>query len=172
MANFGPFLNEFTANPSTLMAVAGAVVLVLALFSWLYNGLMNRRKGENVYTAIYVVGGVTVTLFGAALISWKAALLVLVCFMASGVPMIIGDMVRSTKRQRTDNHKPKRLPYRANGLIKDAFDLLFDANHSLTELVERKPLSMEEMMRLVARIAIKVSAASRNLSEVRTINNQ
>jgi hypothetical protein len=77
-----------------------AILIALFCFGWAYNGLINslgnRKEG---YVSLLVAGGVLVTLGGAALIDWRASALVLVCFVASGLPMIIGDIWRSTKNR-------------------------------------------------------------------------
>lgn len=166
--NSPSFLNQFASNPAVLAILAGAGATLLALFAVLYNGKMDRRKTQDGYTAYYVAGGVLVVLTVVALISWKAAALTLAAFVPAGLPMILGDMRRSEK-QRADSHRPKRLPYRANGLVKDANDLLFDASKRLTELAEKRQLTMDEMMRLVVQASIRVSDARSKLAEVQHI---
>jgi ACR3 family arsenite efflux pump ArsB len=72
------------------------------MFGWAFNyfvgSLEDRKDG---YLAMLVAAGVGITLIGAAIISWQAAALVLACFVASGIPMIIGEITRSIqKRER------------------------------------------------------------------------
>lgn len=78
----------------------GIVWLALFLFGLTYNGFMTamgqRKEG---YTALYVALGVMATLGGAAILDWQAALLSLVMFIASGTPMIAGDMWRHMRRR-------------------------------------------------------------------------
>lgn len=73
----------------------GAVVFGLFMFGIAYNALVGwigeRKEG---YTSLLVVGGVLITLLGAAIVSWQAALWIVLCFSASGIPMIIGDILR------------------------------------------------------------------------------
>lgn len=70
------------------------------MYGLAYNSLVNYL-GERLhgYTALMVAGGVLVTLAGAAMISWQAAGLVLACFVASGTPMILGDIARTVERR-------------------------------------------------------------------------
>lgn len=73
------------------------VILVLVLVGIGYNAFVawfqERHKG---YTAIFVVGGVALTLMGAALlVGVQDALLVGACFAASGLPMVLGSMLRN-----------------------------------------------------------------------------
>lgn len=51
------------------------------------------------YTSLAVALGVLVTLAGVALLDWKAALLALVAFVASGTPMIVGSIARYVKKR-------------------------------------------------------------------------
>jgi len=170
MANFGSFLNQFTSNPTILLVLGSALAILLALFGVLYNGLMNRRKVNDGYTAFYVVGGVLVTLAAVAVISWKAAMLALFAFVFSGLPMVIGAMIRSEKVRHADKHRRLRLPYAANGLVKDAFDELTEASRCLAEIVEKRQMTMDEMIRLAARAIVRVGEANKKLAEVQTIN--
>ena len=61
-----------------------------ALVAWVY-----RQAPDHGYTAFLVAGGVIATLAGFALIaSLEMALLILACFAASGLPVIIGSVLR------------------------------------------------------------------------------
>ncbi len=61
-------------------------------FNYFVGALEEKKDG---ILAQLVVAGVGVTLIGVAIISWKAAVLVLACFAASGIPMIVGENIRS-----------------------------------------------------------------------------
>jgi uncharacterized membrane protein (DUF485 family) len=63
-------------------------------YNWWVGSLANRKEG---YVAMLVAIGVAVTLGIVAVISWQSALLVLGAFVASGTPMIVGDIVRSIR---------------------------------------------------------------------------
>jgi hypothetical protein len=78
--------------------VLGAVLAALLMFGLAYNTLMEilgeRKEG---YTGFFVAIGTVITLVGAFYASqfkpvpyWVA----LACFAASGIPMIIGDVLR------------------------------------------------------------------------------
>jgi uncharacterized integral membrane protein len=78
----------------------GAIAAGLFFFGLSYNALMHALgERKDGYTALFVVGGVLVTLTGLALIDWRCALLALTLFVASGLPMVIGDMYRSIKKK-------------------------------------------------------------------------
>lgn len=74
-----------------------AVGLGLLAFGIGYNWLVARfQRKTQKYTAEMVVGGVLVTVLAAGLVvGWPAALAVLVCFTASGLPMVIGSWLRN-----------------------------------------------------------------------------
>lgn len=82
--------------------VVGMVVLALVLFGIFYNQVvawLDRSWYMEGYLSLIVALGVFITLLGAAVISWQAALLVLVCFTASGLPMIVGSIFRYAKQR-------------------------------------------------------------------------
>lgn len=113
----GDFGNEYVANLQVLLPLAVAILILLPLFGWLYNRLMDNLKGKE-HTSVYVAGGVLVTLAAGAIISWKAALLFTVLFGLDGIFMIVGEFKRTEKQQKSARRK--RLPYAANGLLDDA----------------------------------------------------
>ncbi|MCD6289997.1 MAG: hypothetical protein J7M34_05785 [Anaerolineae bacterium] len=80
-----------------------AVCAALVTFGIGYNALvewLNREVPDHGYTSFLVVGGVIVTLTGSAfLIGWQEALLVGLCFTASGLPMIAGSVWRSLRQR-------------------------------------------------------------------------
>lgn len=82
--------------------------LVLAVLGWLmafgilYNALVawaDRNGYTEGFLSLIVAFGVTVTLLGAAILDWRAALIVFLCFVASGTPMIIGSFWRYIRRR-------------------------------------------------------------------------
>ena len=74
MANMGEFGNEYVANLQVLYPLIVAIAILLPLFGWLYNRLMDTLKGKE-HSSVYVAGGVLITLIAGAAISWKSALL-------------------------------------------------------------------------------------------------
>ncbi len=75
----------------------------LLLFGTLYNGLvayLERKKYIEGFVSLMVVGGVVITLMGAALISWQASAIVFACFAASGLPMVAGSIWRYMRTRR------------------------------------------------------------------------
>jgi hypothetical protein len=87
-------------NPALDWRLIGAILAGLFFFGLAYNALMHylgeRKDG---YTALFVVGGVMVTIGGLALIDWRCALLTLTLFAASGLPMVIGDVYRAMRKR-------------------------------------------------------------------------
>lgn len=85
--------------------VALTLAMLLAAGGW-YNWLVARLLAahpDQPYTAFLVAGGVLATLVGSAvLVGVEAALLVLMCFAASGLPMIIGSMWRALEDRRLE----------------------------------------------------------------------
>lgn len=73
------------------------VFFAMLLFGVGYNTLvawLERKRYVEGYLSLVVALGVAVTLAGVAVISWQAALLTLVMFIASGTPMIAGSILR------------------------------------------------------------------------------
>jgi Sec-independent protein translocase protein TatA len=89
------------------------MVLALLLFGYLYNLLVERLEqiGYNRgYTAFLVVVGTTVTLIASiAVIGLESVLKLMVLFAASGLPMIVGDMMRSAKQRKADEEGARRV---------------------------------------------------------------
>jgi hypothetical protein len=87
-------------------AAAVAVLATLALFGLGYNALVaeiGRHVPDHGYTAYLVAIGVVATLAGAALlIGLDSAIVVAGCFVASGLPMIVGSMARSLRQRSHD----------------------------------------------------------------------
>ena len=80
----------------------GSVLFGLFMYGCAYNAFVGSLEGrKDGYLAMLVAAGVGITLIGVAIISWQAAVLVLACFAASGIPMIIGEISRTIqKRER------------------------------------------------------------------------
>lgn len=78
-------------------AAIGFVCTLLFLFGVGYNHLvmyLERKHYDEGYTALLVVVGVAITLIGVAILFWQAAVITLLCFAASGLPMIVGSAWR------------------------------------------------------------------------------
>ena len=89
-------------NGQTIGAVS--VVFGLVAFGAAYNAAVTwaRKAGwMEPYTALWVAVGVAVTIVGIAaldvLLDLNAGLLALICFAASGAPMVLGDGARYVK---------------------------------------------------------------------------
>lgn len=89
---------------NTLPGDISRIMLLLALAGVIYDryivDVIERNDPPLGVTAWEVVGGVLFTLAGAAfLIGVEAVLVVLACFAASGIPMILGSRARHLARE-------------------------------------------------------------------------
>ncbi len=89
--------------PVFTLTVAGLFLFGL-IYAWIVRRLSDSGvQGQTAYT---VVVGVGVTVLASAfLVGWANALLVLVCFAASGLPMIIEYGQRTHKQQKDDRER-------------------------------------------------------------------
>lgn len=86
--------------PGVDWRLIGAILGGLFFFGCCYNALMHAMgERKDGYTALFVAGGVLVTLTGLALVDWRCALLTVTLFAASGLPMIVGDVYRSIRKR-------------------------------------------------------------------------
>lgn len=91
-----------------------AVLAGLLLFGLAYNWAVARIEQavpDHGYTAIWVIGGVAITVLATVpLIGWQAALIVLGAFAASGLVMTLGSIQRHlARRQRDLDHQRSEL---------------------------------------------------------------
>lgn len=80
----------------------GAIYLALVLFGIGYNWLTAKAESTRFirgYTSLFVAGGVAVTVATMGFVSLHFAILTAGAFVASGVPMIIGEMIRHKRRE-------------------------------------------------------------------------
>src|SRR3972149_9255178 len=88
----------------------GSVLFGLFCFGVLWNSLVDwLRERKEGYVSLMVVGGVLVTLGGIAFISWPAAILGLAAFVASGLPMVIGEIVRTIQKREMTLRIPQMI---------------------------------------------------------------
>ena len=96
-------MSTISINLELNATLIGAVMVSLFLFAVLYDLLVSRLGDLHYgYTSFLVAGGVGMTLGAMAVICWQAAFLAVVCFMVSGIPMIVGEAIR-TKRQQMNS---------------------------------------------------------------------
>lgn len=77
-----------------------AVLVGLVIFAVAYDqaiAWLERHHYDEGFVALEVVFGVGVTLAGVAILNPSAALTAFICFIASGVPMVIGYSWRYVK---------------------------------------------------------------------------
>lgn len=84
--------------------IIGAVLSAAFIYGLAYNAFvawLNRTGRGEGYTSILVVAGTLVTLaFASILIGLLHTLLVLLVFVATGLPMVLGDLYRYTEARR------------------------------------------------------------------------
>jgi ACR3 family arsenite efflux pump ArsB len=99
------------------------IFLGLFLFGIAYNAFvawLERAALDRGYTAILVVVGTLVTLGGYALLAgWEQALTVLLCFVASGTPMIAGSIWRYVTRRQQEEKSLETLVRELLGDVSD-----------------------------------------------------
>jgi hypothetical protein len=65
--------------------------------------LDERKRG---YTSLLVVAGVSITMIGIALMDaltdWPAVVITGVCFICSGTPMIVGEIVKTIRQRQAE----------------------------------------------------------------------
>ena len=92
---------EFGSDSGTILAV----FLGLVLFGVVYNAFVEWLEGRGYtegYLALIVAVGVFVTIVGIAVINFQAAIIALVAFAGSGLPMIIGSIVRYLRNREAE----------------------------------------------------------------------
>jgi len=85
----------------------GIAFIILFIFGILYNSMVERfQKRSQRYTAELVAGGVIVTVtISGFFIGWNNAGVVLLLFVADGLPMIIGSWLRGVR----DDEEAKKI---------------------------------------------------------------
>lgn len=84
------------------IALIAAIYLALLLFGVFYNWLTSQAERTGFirgYTSLFVVGGVAVTVAAMAVISLAFALITAGAFIFSGLPMIVGSMIRHKREE-------------------------------------------------------------------------
>ena len=92
---------DFDYNWRLIGVVSGFVFLLSFIYNDIVRWLEDGGYAEG-YTSFLVVGGVVVTLLGLACIDRAAAVLALILFSASGLPMVVGSMWRHARRRKAD----------------------------------------------------------------------
>lgn len=98
--------NEFGMTLGNVLAVYAVLMLFGVQFNALV-GVLGRRGYTEGFLSVFVAGGVLITLSGVALLNWQAALLSLGAFAASGLPMMIGSMVRYIRKREAEQRAMK-----------------------------------------------------------------
>ena len=85
----------------------GIAFIILLVFGIVYNILVERfQQRTQRFTAEFVVAGVLVTVTTSGFfIGWSDVGIVLLLFVASGAPMLIGSWIRSAR----DDEEAKRI---------------------------------------------------------------
>lgn len=134
------------------------VALVELLYGIGYNGLVAILfKHRLLHVSVSVVIGVLGTLLIPALIwfdrsmpFWQSGLLLLVCFSASGTPMVIGSMRRTVVAK--DDKKRRRLGNTA-GKVRDEIVMELAAMaHEIAERSKQESIRVHDLPDIVNRI--------------------
>jgi lysylphosphatidylglycerol synthetase-like protein (DUF2156 family) len=98
---------------ATFWPVFGLVLAVLVLFGVGYNALTQHleRSGQvRGFVSLLVAGGTAVTIMASGLlIGLVPALVVLACFVASGLPMMVGSVQRYVDERAADEKAAREL---------------------------------------------------------------
>ena len=167
--NLGDFLNEYAANSPLFWAMVVGAIFCLLIFGYFYNRLMDHLKDGDEHTSLYVAIGVSVTLIFVSIFSWKAGLLSLGFFSASGIPMIFGEFRRTNERveERKRTPRRKRLPYAAIGRIDDATMDVKEASRLLGMAIREKDTAVRALQ--LAQASHELNDAHTKLLEVKVI---
>lgn len=88
---------------------AAMVLVALVMFGIAYNAWMTKLgDAKEGYVALLVAGGCAATLGAVAIIDLRAAALCMGAFIASGTPMIIGDIKRYVDRRERAKRSMRR----------------------------------------------------------------
>lgn len=143
-------------NADTMPIEIAIVILVELLFGLGYNALVAYWMTHRiVHVSVSVVIGVTGTLlipavvwFDHSFLFWEAGILLVCCFSASGVPMIVGSMRRTVKDQK------KRRPI-GNTAARIRDEAVMEVNtiiNDVTHKAEKKELEMTDYVAFVGRL--------------------
>jgi hypothetical protein len=127
-------------NADILPTEIAVIVLLELLFGFGYNALVAYWTKHNLmHVSWAVVIGVTGTLlipalfwFGNTMPFWQSILYLLLCFAASGTPMIAGSMHRTV--QAKDDKKRRHL---GNAAMRIRDEVVMDLNALANEIAER-----------------------------------
>lgn len=167
--NLGDFWNEYVTNSQIFWAMIVSAIFLLLIFGYFYNRLMDSLKDGDEHTSLYVAIGVAVTLMFVSFFSWKAGLLALFFFAASGLPMIFGEFRRTKERVEEKKKAPrrKRLPYAANGCIQDARLSVQEASRLLGMSLREKDVTVRALQ--MATASHELNNADTKLLELKVI---
>lgn len=166
-----------------LNSLAYFVLIGAHAFGWLYNWLYEKyRPIAKMYTAYAVAFGcATLFLLGLYFVGLFETLFLLALFTAAGIPMILGDMLRSAKDQearlKEEVHKAKeeakaaktrRGPREWPNFAKDVRDdTAEDLNRLLSDLAKAKgETDPHKLTLLLAHTQIVLHTSLRRLESV------
>lgn len=143
-------------NADTMPLEIALVLLTEFLFGLGYNAVVAFwMKNRLVHVSGTVVIGVTGTLLIAGLFwwdttmaFWQAVALQMMCFTASGIPMIVGSMKRTVKDQK------KRRPW-PNAALRVRDDVVMELSTMAREIAEKakeNTLSLKDLPDYVHRL--------------------
>ena len=136
----------------------GFVLLMELLFGLGYNGLVAYwMKNRLMHVSATVAIGVTGTLlipaaswFDREMPFWFSGILLMLCFTASGTPMIVGSMRRTV--QEKDNKKRRPWPTAAMRVRDDVVMELASMAHEIAEKAKLGKLTVQDLPDYVNRL--------------------
>ncbi len=134
------------------------VLLVEFLFGLGYNVLVAwAMKNKLMHVSLSVVIGVAGTLLIPAVVwfdhemhFWEAGILLMMCFSASGVPMIVGSTRRTVAEK--DNKTRRPWPTAAKRIRDEVVMELAIITHEIAEKAKQEKLSLADLPDIVNRL--------------------
>jgi hypothetical membrane protein len=97
-------ITELVSNWPLFCAVLAGLILFGVIYNRKVQELGDDKEG---HLSLYVAFGVFVTLVGVFFIDQRAAVIALICFIASGTPMIIGDLSLDARTRRNERERER-----------------------------------------------------------------
>lgn len=131
------------------------VLLIEFLFGIGYNLLVawwhrHRFSHVSISVAIGVAGTLVIPLAVWFRELWLPVFVLLVCFTASGIPMIVGSMKRTVRRK--DDKKRRMWPNEAKKMRDLVIMELVSMAHEIADQVKRDELTVRDLPALVNRL--------------------
>jgi len=101
---------KFGANPA-LFGLIATLLVVWGVFFNEVTAYSERKRWTEGYLSLYVALGVAGTLVGVAFLDLGAALLAAAGFVCTGLPMIVGSVLRHMRRREAEQRAAREEAY-------------------------------------------------------------